>query len=67
MFHRSRLQDLGLESFELSRIAVVAGYKDGFSVAVAFVAISIICSIFRGGDTNLGGSMVYSRDTEPRK
>ena len=44
VFHRSRLQDLGLESFELSRIAVVAGYKDGFSVAVAFVAISIICS-----------------------
>ena len=65
VFHRSRLQDLGLEPFELSRIAVVAGYKDGFSVAVAFVAISIICSIFRGSDINLGGSMVYSRDTEP--
>ena len=62
--HRSRLHDIGLDGLELSRIAVVSSYKDGFSVAVVFVAISIICSIFRGSDVNLGVSVPCSRDVE---
>lgn len=46
--HRDILSSAGLEETELGIRAVIGGYGDGFTVAIGFVILAVLCSAYRG-------------------
>ena len=50
--HRATLASSGIYGAELAERATIGGYRDGFAIAMIFVATAVLCSVLRGRDAS---------------
>jgi MFS family permease len=63
--HRTTLASSGVYGAELAERAAIGGYRDGFAIAMIFVAAAVLCSILRGRDASRASRQAETGPNSP--